>query len=72
MNGIPEIIKRLRATPNSLSQSEIARRTGMSQSRISRWEAGDVADSVDDAFKLIALAKELGVDVVPTPEEKVA
>lgn len=35
----------------------------MSQSRISRWESGDVAENIDDAFKLIALAKEFGISI---------
>ena len=55
MSKISEIIKRLRAEPFSLSQTEIERRTGISQSRISRWENGDAAAGADDALKLVAL-----------------
>ncbi len=55
MSKITEIIKYLRAEPIGLSQMEIERRTGISQSRISRWENGDVAAGADDALKLMAL-----------------
>ena len=59
MSKISEIIKRLRASPLSLSQTEIEKRTGISQSRISRWENGDVAAGADDALKLVELEKSL-------------
>lgn len=39
-----------------MTQTEIARRTGISQSRLSRWESGRIPDSVEDARKLSALA----------------
>ena len=39
-----------------MSQAEIARAIGVNQSRISRWEAGDVASGAEAAAKLIALA----------------
>ena len=61
MSQIPGIIKSLRASPLGLSQTEIARRTGIPQPRISRWEGGDVAAGADDALRLVALAKEFGV-----------
>lgn len=35
-----------------LTQTEIAKKTGIPQPRICRWEAGDVPKSVDDAFAL--------------------
>lgn len=63
MSAITEIIKRLRGEPASLSQSEISRRTGIPQPRISRWESGEVAAGADDALKLVALAKEHGIPV---------
>lgn len=66
MSEISEIIKRLRGAPSSLSQSEIARRTNIPQPRVSRWESGDVAAGADDALKLVALAKEMGVHVEPS------
>lgn len=69
MSEISQIIKRLRAEPSSLSQSEIARRTGMSQPQVSRWESGEVADSAEEALKLVALAKEMGVHVEPVVEK---
>ncbi|MCL4695488.1 MAG: helix-turn-helix domain-containing protein [Burkholderiaceae bacterium] len=51
------LIKRLRAHP--LSQSEIARRTGIPQPRLSRWESGEVPDAADDALRLAALVASL-------------
>lgn len=51
------IIKRLRA--KGLSQSEIGRLIGAPQPRISRWEAGEVPDSADDALKLADLLRTL-------------
>lgn len=56
MDKIQDAIKSLRRT---LSQSEIARRTGIAQSKISRWEAGDVPAGASDALRLIELAKEV-------------
>lgn len=61
MSKIPELIKRLRNVP--LSQSEIARRTGIPQPRVSKWESGQVAAGAEDALKLISLAKEEGVSL---------
>jgi len=59
MSEIQETIKRLRAHPFSLSQSQIARQTGIPQPRISRWEGGDVATGADDALKLVALERSM-------------
>ena len=58
MSATTELILALRNTAQ-LSQSEIARRTGIPQSRISRWQAGETPDSADDALKLYALHAEL-------------
>lgn len=55
MQSISEILAGLRRT---WSQSEIARRTGISQSKLSRWEAGEIAAGADDALKLLDLAKK--------------
>lgn len=51
------LLKRLRA--RGLTQTEIARRTQISQPKLSRWENGFVADGADDAMKLQALEIEL-------------
>lgn len=51
-----EIIVKLRAA--GLSQTEIARRTGIPQPRLSRWEAGGVPAGADDALRLKALLEE--------------
>ena len=54
------LIRRLRK--RGLSQSEIHRRTGISQPRLSRWENGEVAAGADDVLKLIALEEELAAN----------
>lgn len=70
MEQITEAIKLLRRT---LSQSEISRRTGIAQSKISRWEAGDVPAGATDALRLVDLANEVSTstsapDRTPTEE----
>lgn len=50
MSTITDLIKALRGA--GLSQSQISRRTGIPQPRLSRWEAGFAPDSVDDALKI--------------------
>lgn len=66
MSQIAALIKRLRSEPSNMSQSEISRRTGIPQPRVSRWESGDVAAGADDALKLIELAHEMGVSDAAT------
>ena len=61
MDKIQDAIRLLRRT---LSQSEIARRTGIAQHKISRWEAGGIPAGASDALKLIKLAAEIDA---PTP-----
>ena len=56
MNKIQDALQSLRRT---LSQSEIARRTGIAQHKISRWESGGIPAGASDALKLIELAKEV-------------
>jgi transcriptional regulator with XRE-family HTH domain len=56
MSQTTDLIKRLRAIP--LSQSEISRLSGIPQPRISRWEAGDTAQSADDALRLAELLRK--------------
>ena len=58
MSATTALIVALRNTAK-LSQSEISRRTGIPQPRISRWEAGEAPDSADDALKLQALHNDL-------------
>ena len=53
MSKIKDALTVLRRT---MSQAEIAEAIGVNQSRISRWEAGDVASGAEAAAKLIALA----------------
>ena len=47
----------IRALMRSMSQSEIARRTGIPQYRISRWAAGATPPAADDGLKLVRLAQ---------------
>lgn len=56
MDKIQDAIQSLRRT---LSQSEIARRTGIAQHKISRWESGGIPAAASDALKLVKLAKEV-------------
>ena len=58
MSATTALILALRTTAK-LSQSEIARRTGIPQPRLSRWENDEAPDSADDALKLHALHAEL-------------
>lgn len=66
-----DLVRGLRAI--GLSQSEIARRTHIPQSRLSRWEAGATPTGADDALRLHALHRELigtdGAPGVPTAPE---
>ena len=62
MSQIQDALKVLRRT---MSQSEIAEAIGVNQSRISRWEAGEVASGADAAAKLIALADKKTADASP-------
>lgn len=60
MSETTNLIKRL--TEAGLSQSEISRRTGIPQPRLSRWENGEAPVGADDAlklFRLVSTAPEL-------------
>ena len=59
MSKIIETIEKLRNAPFNLSQSDIAQRIGMSQSRVSRWQAGELPAGVEGAIKLMDLEKKL-------------
>lgn len=67
MHTAQTILKNLRAS--GLSQSEIARRSGIPQPRLSRWEAGEAPRGADDALKLAALADELATTATATQAE---
>lgn len=67
MSQITDIIKRLRAEPYRLTQCFIARKTGIPQPRISRWEAGNTPPAANDVLKLLALAREVGADIEIEP-----
>ncbi len=46
----------------NFSQTEISRRTSIPQPRLSRWMNGEVANSADDALKLLALLESVRGD----------
>lgn len=60
MSTITEILARLQ---KSLSQSEICRKTGIPQSKLSRWGSGSAAAGADDALKLLALDQQIAADL---------
>lgn len=62
MTATIDLIRKLRGR---FSQTEIARRTGISQPRLSRWENGATPAGADDALRLQALVHELGLDASP-------
>lgn len=64
MDTATDLIKRIRAA--GLTQSEIARRTGIPQPRLSRWEAGSPSAGANDALRLAELAREV---IPPTPAD---
>lgn len=74
MKSVLDILRGLRAA--GLSQSEIARRTGIPQPRLSRWAAGDVPASADDALELQRLQQSLATAPVtrdhPAPAQQEA
>ena len=45
-----------------MSQAEIAEAIGVNQSRISRWEKGEVASGAEAAIKLLELAEAKAAD----------
>lgn len=70
MSKTVSIIKQLRSA--GLSQSEIARRTGVSQTRISRWESGRVGDAADAVLRLKELLESLALPGASVVDEKPA
>lgn len=66
MSQITHVIQRLRTR---LSQSEISRRTGIAQSKLSRWEAGNIAAGADDAIRLIDLDAAVAAEAAAAPAE---
>lgn len=72
MSQVQDALAALRQT---MSQAEIAEAIGVNQSRISRWESGDVASGAEAAAKLIALADKKTADASPglaTPSNEAA
>lgn len=67
MSTTVELLECLRRR-HKLSQSEIARRTGIPQPRLSRWESGDVPDAADDSLRLAELVRTLGAPDTAQPE----
>lgn len=50
MTKTTDLIKGLRDM--GLTQTAIAKKTGISQPKLSRWESGEVPESADDALRL--------------------
>ena len=63
MRTTTEILRSLLGA--GLSQSEIARRTGIPQPRLSRWAAGDTPVSADDALRLVDLQESMRTQTDP-------
>lgn len=57
MSKTSDLIRELRLIP--MSQSEISRRTGIPQPRISRWESSGAPQSADDALKVADLLRRV-------------
>lgn len=62
------LIKQLRGL--GLTQVEIARRTGIPQPRLSKWESGRVPLIADDVLKLRDLVNELSVAGATLPPKR--
>lgn len=56
MESISQALADLR---QHMSQKAIAKALGISQSTISRWEAGRIASSAKDAARLLTLARDV-------------
>lgn len=72
MSDFASSLKRLRAD-SGLSQGELARRAHTSQSRVSRWEKGELTPSIDTAHDLDAAlggAGTLTLLATPTPQSQ--
>lgn len=59
MHSTVDLLRALRG--QGLSQTEIAKQTGIPQSRLSRWESGAVPVAADDALKLARIAATRGI-----------
>lgn len=65
MSETLENLRRLRGL-HKLSQSEIGRRIGIAQWRVSRWEAGVIPDAADAALRLADLLASIDRDAART------
>jgi transcriptional regulator with XRE-family HTH domain len=65
MSATSDLIRRLVAT--GLTQTAIAKRTGIPQPRLSRWASGKPACGADDALRLAELERELAAQGGNTP-----
>ena len=69
-NGVMSQIKAaLQVLRKEMSQAEIAEAIGVNQSRISRWERGDVSSGADAAVRLIELANRHAATKALQPEQ---
>ena len=67
MSATTDLLRSLRAL--GLSQTEISRRTGIPQPRLSRWENSDAPDSADDALRLHELHAQMVVETAQAAAE---
>lgn len=63
MSTTTELIRQLKA--KGLTQTDIAKRTGIPQPRLSKWANGRVPAGADDALKLLALFELIGTEGAP-------
>ncbi len=63
METTQQLLKALRAS--GLTQVEIAKRSGIPQPRLSRWEAGEAPAAADDALRLLKLREQVSAGVAP-------
>ena len=69
-NGVMSQIKAaLQVLRKEMSQAEIAEAIGVNQSRISRWERGDVSSGADAAVRLIELANRHAATKALQPDQ---
>lgn len=66
MDTIAKTIQAMQRPPHSLTQVDIARMTGLAQSQISKWGAGNVPISARHAVRLLSVANALGINKIKT------
>jgi len=65
-----DILMALRSA--GLTQTQIARLTGIPQPRLSRWESGDIPNAADDSLALADLHRQLVLSPPTTKAKEMA